>query len=220
MKAAILLALLFVVPGPVLADEFRDHFQAGMEYLDKGDTERAVEHLEKARRINPKVPDVYNVLGIARLQQKDGFRRAIEAFEEAVRLQPDYADAYYNLGAAYAGQGEDAERAVDYFQRAIAADARFTRAYVGLGWLHLLQKRELEEAIGYFEKAIETAPESTEGYHGLGLAYALAGKRALALKPISMLRTLNRPDLALAVEAALRGEFGDEETSEEPPKVS
>ena len=148
------------------------------------------------------------------------FEEAIACCLRATAIFPDYADAYYNMGAAYAGQGEDVERAVDYFQRAIAADARFTRAYVGLGWLHLLQKREPEEALAYFEKAVETAPESTEGYHGLGLAYALTGKRALALKPISMLRTLNRPDLALAVENALRGEFGDGEAGEEAPKGS
>ena len=85
--------------------------QAGMlfrarRYMEAADAYRAV------IRMQPKLPDVHNNLGVA-LKSAGHLAEAIPCFRRAVRLKPDYLAAHANLAAALEATG-DQRAALDH----------------------------------------------------------------------------------------------------------
>src|SRR5262249_26893183 len=74
-----------------------------------GHITRAIEECERALRIDPQLPETYNLLGQLQLENGDG-EKAIAAFMKALKIRPTMAEAYANLGRAYlrTGRFEDA----------------------------------------------------------------------------------------------------------------
>ena len=62
--------------------------------------DKAIEHFDKAIKLNPRLPQVYLNRGVlyARKREHD---RAIEDFNKAIALDHDYAVAYLNRGLAW-----------------------------------------------------------------------------------------------------------------------
>lgn len=101
MRRALLAALLISLLAISACASFRagQLYDRGTEALDRGDVTRAVEDLEQAAALAPRVSQVQNHLGLAYAAagREDDAR---VAFERAVTLDCDNAAARENLAAA------------------------------------------------------------------------------------------------------------------------
>ena len=95
----VFLVLLFFSRG-ICKTEADVHLGKGMDYINKGDYQRAIEEFNRAISIDSEYVDAYCGIGIAYLNQKN-YEKAIESFEKATVLDPDEPIAYYLLGKAY-----------------------------------------------------------------------------------------------------------------------
>ena len=77
----------------------RFHYDRGVLYDKVGLRLLARYDFRQALKINPRLADAYNFLGIYYTQEGD-FENAYEAFDSVLELAPDYDYAYLNLGIA------------------------------------------------------------------------------------------------------------------------
>ena len=77
----------------------RFHYDRGVLYDKVGLRLLARYDFRQALKINPRLADAYNFLGIYYTQEGD-FDNAYEAFDSVLELAPDYDYAYLNLGIA------------------------------------------------------------------------------------------------------------------------
>jgi tetratricopeptide (TPR) repeat protein len=185
------------------ADDPEVHYQAGNRHLLEDDYQKAIQEYEAALAGGTGSPEIYNNLGLAYSHSGLSYTKAVENFKKAIELEPDYPDAYADLGLAYIGAGEY-EKAIKSFQQLLEIDPGHARGYFGLGWAYLMGKIDSAKAIQAFEKAIQLDPGQAEAYLGLGLAFVARGQKQLALEPITVLRKMNRDDLAGTVENAIK----------------
>lgn len=197
--------MIFVSPiaAPLSAQSAKEYYELGMEKLKEGDYVGAIEAMESAVQINPGIAQFHNLLGILYGQTDNGVFDAIESFRRAIQIDSDFADAYHNLGTLYAGAGHDLILAEEHFERAIEHDPNIGKAYIALGWIYFTDKNDAHEALKYFEKGVELDPQNARGQYGLGLAYASEGKISSVLKPISILRRLNKGEWARELESLI-----------------
>ena len=76
------------------------HHKLGLSLKAQGDLEGARDAMERALKLLPGRPDVFNNLGDVYKQAGDR-QKALAAFERAVSLKPNYPLARFNLATAY-----------------------------------------------------------------------------------------------------------------------
>jgi tetratricopeptide (TPR) repeat protein len=162
----------------------------GNDFLQEGQVDEAIDHLQKALEINPNVAKVHYSLGLSFVQlgQMD---KAIAHFQKALQLKPGFAAAHNNLGFALARKGE-VDKAIAEYQKALAIEPDMAEAHENLD-IALLQKGEVEEVIPHFQKALETNPDNVEARSYLGLAFAQKGEVRQAIAQFQRILETN-PD--------------------------
>ena len=98
-----------MTPSP-MAPSGQDAFGRGLQLLQSGQAQAAVEQLQAARRLNPLEPGVLYALGNG-LRLCNRPHEAAEALQATLALQPDHADAAYSLAYLYIQQAETARAA-------------------------------------------------------------------------------------------------------------
>lgn len=174
------------------AAEFTDANAAlaeGIKLLDTGDTERAIEILNRSVELNPDLADAYFQLGIAyalietrdaavieeqvtptplpgEKKQRVATTNSEKAFEKAVAAYKKQIDAndkddvaYFNLGRAYNKLNED-EDAAKALKEAVELKPDDTEYQTELGAI-LVKLAQYREAISPLKKAIELDPENS-----------------------------------------------------------
>ena len=159
-------------------------------YVEKGDTEKAIEAVKDARSIAP--GDVNLILTEANLQIKLGNKEEFaKLMNEAVALDPNNASLYFNLGVITGEQG-DVEKAKDYYKKAIALDPNYTDAYINLGSALLEADKvlveEMNKSLNDFKKYDEIKARQVDLYKEVIPVY----EKAYELRPddIDTIRTL------------------------------
>ncbi len=173
--------------------------QQGQALVAEGKVSEAMDKYAEARKLQPKNPTVYNLVGMAELQRGNG-AEALRSFNQALVLAPNYADARNNRGAAYV-QLKQYSMAESDFLSALGDDTYANRGgvYFNLGSLYL--------ATGNLAGAEENLQRSTkaagpvEAYYLLGQVEEKLGKVALAETAYrgAIARAPERPDLILAL---------------------
>lgn len=120
-----LLVLLFFSRG-ICGTEADVHFEKGVDYINQGDYEQAIEEFNRVISIDSEYVDAYCGIGIVYLNQKN-YKKAIEAFEKATALDPDEPIAYYLLGRAYE-EIMNYEQAISAWNKFLALHPRGKRA--------------------------------------------------------------------------------------------
>jgi predicted O-linked N-acetylglucosamine transferase (SPINDLY family) len=161
----------------------------GVVALQTRRTERAVELIAKAIKINPTVAAAHSNLGSA-LNALKRHAEALASYDKAIALKPDYADAYNNRGNALRDLKHHAKALASY-DKAIALTPGYSEAYNNRGNALSDLKRHAE-ALASYDKAIALKQDYTDAYNNRGNALrdlkrhveALASyNKAIALKP-------------------------------------
>jgi len=121
------------LPQEKLAKTFHSR---GVEWIGKGDYDRALADYDEAIRLDPQDPLAYYNRGVARHGKHD-YDRAIADYDQAIRLDPQHARALRNRGYSRFLRGSFAEAAKDLAEtlRLIPGDADAAR------WLFLARAR-------------------------------------------------------------------------------
>jgi len=138
--------------------------------LEKEDYPRVIQECEEALAVELKLPEAYNLKGIA-YRRTNRPARAIEEYKKVLLFQPRMPEVHYNLGLAYWHLGE-AEKAILEYQKAIELDPRYAKAYANLGYV-FLKKNRADEAILCCQKALELFPDLAKAQSTLAAAYLL-----------------------------------------------
>jgi tetratricopeptide (TPR) repeat protein len=174
------------------AAEFTDANAAvaeGIKLLDMGDTDRAIEILNRAVELNPDLADAYFHLGIAYalIETRDAavieeqvtptptpgekkqriamtnsekaFEKAVAAYKKQINANGKDDVAYFNLGRAYNKLNED-EDAAKALKQAVELKPDDTEYQTELGSI-LVKLAQYREALSPLRKAIELDPENS-----------------------------------------------------------
>jgi tetratricopeptide (TPR) repeat protein len=144
---------------------FEALFRRGTEMLHRGNTERAMQLLERAYQIDPAhVDTAVNLSGAYILNKK--FKKAVEILEPVSEQEPDNAMLWTNLGAAYLGnpilaRDEEQLRAIAAFEKALAINPIAPHVAYNIGLIYR-DRGELETAIHWFGRAIKANPNDQD----------------------------------------------------------
>jgi len=94
--------------------------EAGKFFGEKGNMQKAMGYLKKAKEMRPDDYEVFRLLGVAN-GVSGNHSKAIEFFAKATEIEPKNADAFWNLGNAWYYAG-DQEKADQFRQKALKMD--------------------------------------------------------------------------------------------------
>ena len=141
---------------------------------DPAHYQRAKELAERARVIDPDLPDVHMALGSLGGDTFD-YSTSAREFREATRLDPNLAIAWDYLSWALAyQQPPDLAGAEKASRESLRLGFSTMSAYYHLGRVLLLQKR-YDEAIAAFDQAARISPDSNSPEFGLAQVYLAKG---------------------------------------------
>ena len=150
----------------------------GAILLDRGEIPEAIDHLRRARALNPVYPEPANNLANAYARQRD-WDSALPLYAEAVRLRPSYVDAYLNWGQTLSQMGRYTE-AVERYLLALALRPDSATGYYQLGNAYG-NSGDLERAIKAYARAVTLNPAYPEAEANWGFALAQEGHSSEAL---------------------------------------
>lgn len=122
---------------------------------------------------NPKVPFLYNLLGLicVALDRND---EAINYYKKGISIKPDYSMIYNNLGTVYKSKKSYFE-AENYYKKSIELNNEIPEAHNNLGNLYNDLNKQTE-AITCFKKSISINPNFYVAHYNLGILYKSIGK--------------------------------------------
>lgn len=141
--------------GPCF-DELSVCYADARHALAAGNLAEAERLLEKAIRLDDTVPELYNALGVLRMQQED-LAAAEIYFCRALALEPEQGDALLNLSNLLFARDCLAD-AIQVCQRAVAHQPHNARAWQNLGVL-LQANRSFVESEACYRRALTLQPD-------------------------------------------------------------
>ncbi len=120
-----------------------EHFHSGWKYYLKRKYDRAIIELDFGIRIQPKVAQPHNLLGLI-YREKKMYEEAIKEFKLAIQIDPTYIRTYYEFGVLYS-ETSVPKKAEDMFKKALKIDPKFNQARFALAKL-LAETGRCEEA--------------------------------------------------------------------------
>ncbi len=174
---------------------------ATIKFFHNWDFEGAEISINKAVSLNLNSSLINQVHGWFLIAKGD-FEKAIEKMEQAVILDPLSLPLIGNLADAYSFAGRFDEALAQY-DKAIEMDPHFRRAFEGKGMLYLAN-HEYDKAIENFLHYHKLIGHPLKGLSSLGHAYAMAGKKELALECLEKIkeREKSEPDKLLHMDYA------------------
>ena len=151
----------------------RPHARLGLIYRALKDNSRAMDELNKALEIDPKLSDVLSLMASIEIQNKNP-KKAVELVQAQISKQPENAQFQVLLGDVYRATG-DLNSAEASFRKAIELKSDLTIAYMELGNLYYA-KGSFDEAIRQFTEAAAKSPKQTAPHMILGVLYEKQGK--------------------------------------------
>lgn len=137
-------------PSPQVNTE--QALQQGLDKIDAGDFQAAIDLLTKVVEANPNEVEAFYNRGLAYVQLKD-YEKAIADYSQVLKLDSNDDEAYYNRGLARVELGDDAGAIADFTEvitrKPTNAEAFYNRA------LAYAELKEDTKAIGDLQKASE-----------------------------------------------------------------
>lgn len=139
------------------------------------DNRKAIETLEKAIAVNPKLPELHSLYGRARLTDGDP-EAAKAAFLKELEHNPSDFEANLHLGTLYRIDKEE-EKAAPYLERARRIRPRSMALLYQLGSLEL-SRGNLSRAAELLEEVTRESPQFVEGHITLATVYYRLKRKA------------------------------------------
>ena len=160
------------------------------EFLQKGETQKAVDLYKDAVEANPKDPAMLMNLALA-LERKGDFPAEEEILAKAIAIEPNLSVAHNQLGVLHLQSGK-IEKAEKEFKIAISLNPHYAQAQNNLGTLYGQQGND-KEAERMFRQAIGSNPGYGQAF--VNLAATLASQSRFTEAEITLQRALqNDPD--------------------------
>jgi tetratricopeptide (TPR) repeat protein len=132
-----------------------DHYNRALAHVRRNEPERAAEAYRRALRVNPRLVDARNNLGLL-LAGQGQIDAAIEQYAAALALRDDDPAVHNNIGMALAQAGRRGE-AIDHFQRAVRLQPDLTPAWFNLGVALAMEGRP-DDAAAALETVLRRDP--------------------------------------------------------------
>lgn len=132
----------------------RSRVAIAAQYLQKGDQEQALRHLQRALEQDPKSAEAHTIMGVLMEREGDDLR-AEEYYRKAISLRDDYSQAHNNYGVMLfrLGRYDESIRELGAATANLAYDRRESAfENLGLAWL---AKGDTAQAQQAFEKALK-----------------------------------------------------------------
>lgn len=114
-------ALLAILSAGLLLTACGNPSKKGVEYLEKGEYEQAIDQFEQAVEKNKNVGDAYRGIGIAKWEQKD-YKGARKAFKKALDNDAEKTGTIYNLIGNCDLKLGKAKEALNYYNLGLEQD--------------------------------------------------------------------------------------------------
>jgi putative inorganic carbon (HCO3(-)) transporter len=151
--------------------------------LDKLNCKKAIYYFEKARKINPLVPDYCFQLGFC-YSSMGNINLAKNEYLKTVKFKPNDPNLLYNLGLVYYKTG-DYDSSIYYFKKAEKIyqimNPTHYRIYYYLG-LSYGKKGLVNDAINSFKKSLKIKPDFAICHFNIANAYLLKGEKIHAIQ--------------------------------------
>ena len=168
------------------------HLLQGQAFLRDREFEQALEELKEAEKLNPDLPRLYYVLGLAH-QQLGHNKEAIAAFEnESRRSSPDASTLYYL--ALVLEADDNPETAAQRVRESLKLDPLKPEANALLGKI-LVKQNKPAEALKPLETAIAQDSTDPEKRYLLARAYQQLGRQADAAREFAQVQKLKAEKL-------------------------
>ena len=206
-KILCLLVFIILLILPSYSDELvDDYFDIAQNYVDSGETTKALEYVNYVLMINPKyfkaiklkdalIPqetnDDLSRTAIIMSKEKSLSDLAILDIPKSDRYKIENSSEYYNKQGKQFYLNEEYDSAIQSFFRAVSIDDKNYIAYNNLGMTYWM-KNNLESAEKYFKKAAQVSKYYPQPYINLALLYKQKGdmnkhlsylKKALEVNP-------------------------------------
>lgn len=145
---------------------YDEDFVDALDYLGivlrrLGETDEAIEVLQKSIQRDPINIVPYNSLAIAYVDKGD-YKNALKVCDDAIKNIPESADGYYQKGMIYMNQ-EKYKEAIPCLEEAYSIyrknmDDQYYEAAYSLGFCYYAQK-EWNKAVKYFEMSLKQFPD-------------------------------------------------------------
>src|SRR6185436_2740665 len=150
----------------------------------------AEREFQRAISLDPHYPTAHHWYAMSCLAPMGRLEEARDQMQLAQSLDPVSAIIARDLTMVHYYR-RDFEAALDQCDHAIELNPHFSPAYWMLGLIQE-RRRDLDEAVAAFQRAVHLSPQSPRMHGALGRAFALSGKRKLALNILRKLRELSR----------------------------
>ncbi|MBQ7530022.1 tetratricopeptide repeat protein, partial [bacterium] len=137
------------------------HYQLGCANRYLGKPEIALQSLNKAIDINPRLWEANEQAGII-YYGLGRYKLAVINLRKVVEENPRYAEAHYLLGLAYDKENQT-QLALKQFDEASMLDPKETKYLFASGKLNMKNSRH-KQAMAKFQKILNIDPNSAEGY--------------------------------------------------------
>jgi len=176
------------------------YYLKGYNFLEIGDTAKAISSYQTAVEQNPKHFDAYLELGYIYSAMDDPL--ALEYFENALSIKPTEKRVLYAKGM-YEQSHELYNEAMQTYLKATKHHPNFREAYYNLGYLHLSYLGLYRQATIHFTEAIEVDPNYYEAYYNRGYSFEMLGDIGNAAKDYRKALSIN-PEYDLAAKGLSR----------------
>jgi protein O-GlcNAc transferase len=134
------------------------HLQLGLALWNRGDRAPAVALVERAVRLDPKLPAAHGLLG-AMLHTVGRAEEAIASLRAAVAADPNDATACFHLGVCLCeAPSGNVQEGVSCLQRAVALAPKHVQAHIRLCWV-LTEAGRRDEALAAYRAALALHPD-------------------------------------------------------------
>jgi tetratricopeptide (TPR) repeat protein len=149
------------------------YFIRAIALLEKGDTVRAAEDLQKAVDQDQQFFDAYLELGELYSIKKD--KMAADYLRNALNIRPKSKEALYLLGMFYQ-ENNQFDKALETYTILGKIDTTLKNVPYNTGYIYLVYMNDFRQAALYFSRAIQKDPGYAEAYYNRGYAYELSGQ--------------------------------------------
>lgn len=167
--------------------------QQGVEMLEAGNYDAALDHFQRALDKDPEFSRAHVNLGMV-LAERGKVDDAIRHYERALAINPRLPMAYVNLGFALTLKGRH-DDAIARYREALRIDPHHALAHNNLGYA-LLQQKRLKPALEHLRRAVELAPKDRRARHNLALCLTQTGDLAEAVRHLDTIVQQAPDDIA------------------------